>query len=137
MPARKSAETVITNLRLKESLRAALEHEAKKNDVSLSREMVKRLEQSLESGAKIDLNAIRDELGSIQNDMQLTWLRYAQRFLALELEQEIIPALMRRDFETAYTCAIALKKKQAAAARWETARGFAPDVKVASKEDGE
>ena len=113
--SRKPAETVVTNLQIKESLRSALEREADKNQVSLNREMTRRLEESLENADKLVLHRIRD-------DMEIIWLRYSERFLELELEQGILTALEQRDYETARRRAITLRKTQANAARQQAAK---------------
>ena len=78
MLARNPTETVLTQLRIREALRSVLEREAKKNQHPLNREIVRRLEDSVESDAMLDLSVIRDEMTTI-------WLRVKDRFLALEL----------------------------------------------------
>jgi hypothetical protein len=83
---RKPTDTVITNLRIKESLRLALEREADKNGVSLNREMSRRLEKSIEGEDNLALNVVGDRLHAICNDMEMKWLRYRERFLERELE---------------------------------------------------
>jgi hypothetical protein len=115
MPARQPAVTVVTNLRIKEWLRHALEREADKNQVSLNQEMARRLEQSLESADKLALHGIRE-------DIEINWLRFGERFLELELEEGILVALEERDFEAARMHAVALRKAQALAARQRAER---------------
>ncbi len=94
----------------KEWPRRALAYEAEKNQVSLNAEMARRLDASLEAGEKLELTALR-------NSMEAAWARFEQRHLALELEQTILSALERRDYETARTYAIALRRAQETAAR--------------------
>lgn len=110
MLVRAPTETIVTNLRIKELLRRALAYEAEKNQVSLNAEMARRLDASLEAGEKLELTALR-------NSMEAAWARFEQRHLALELEQTILSALERRDYETARTYAIALRRAQETAAR--------------------
>jgi hypothetical protein len=110
MLARKPAETVVTNLRIKEWLRHALEREAEKHRVSLNREMERRLEDSLQADTERDLAAINA-------DMETNWLRFGERFLVRELEEGILTALEARDYELARKHAIALRRTQADAAR--------------------
>jgi hypothetical protein len=115
MLARKPAVTVVTNLRIKEWLRHALEREADKNQVSLNQEMARRLEQSLENADKLALHSIRE-------GMEIVWMRYSDRFLELELGEAIMVALERRDFETARMHAVVLRKAQELAARQRAER---------------
>ena len=88
---RKPEELVITNLRIRESLRRALEREAEQHQVSLNKEIINRLEDSLEAGDKLELRAIRA-------DMETIWMRYSEWFSAHELEEGILTALEQRDF---------------------------------------
>jgi hypothetical protein len=115
MPARKLSETVVTNVRIKESLRRALEREAEQHQLSLNKEIINRLEDSLEAGDKLELSWIRA-------DMEINWLRFGERFLALELEEGILTAIEEGDWETARKRVYALRKSQEAAARQRTAR---------------
>jgi hypothetical protein len=133
--ARELAETVVTNLRIKESLRRALELEAQKNQVSLSREMVRRLEESLQSGAKFDLAALTDvrkQMERVGDDLLATWLRVKGRFQAREHEEAILQAVEDNDLETAREHALVLRKLQEAAVRKQTERlsSRAPEVVV-------
>jgi hypothetical protein len=112
---RKPTETIVTNLRLKEALRRTLAREAEKNQISLNAEMVRRLESSLEAEDKLELFALRQS-------MEAAWVRFEKRFLTLELEQAILGALERREFETARDLAIALRRNQEATARKQAAR---------------
>ena len=77
MLVRAPTETIVTNLRIKKSLRRALAYEAEKNQVSLNAEMARRLDASLEAGEKLELTALR-------NSMEAAWARFEQRHLALE-----------------------------------------------------
>ena len=124
MLARNPAETVLTQLRIREALRSVLEREAKKNQHSLNREIVRRLEDSVEGGATLDLSVIRDEMTTI-------WLRVKDRFLALELEEGILAAIEQGDLDAARAGVRLLRQKQAEVARWKTARTYAPTVEVA------
>ena len=112
---RKPEELVITNLRIRESLRRALEREAEQHQLSLNKEIINRLEDSLEAGARL-------EFSTIHADMETAWLRYSEWFTAHELEEGILTALEQRDFELARQRAIALRKTQEAAARRRTAK---------------
>lgn len=109
-PERDPAELVLTQLRIRESLRAVLEHEAKKNQTSLNKEIVRRLEESLEAGARLDLSSIRD-------DMLTNWLRFEGRFLELELEEGILTAIESGDLEAARSQVGLLRRKQTEARR--------------------
>jgi hypothetical protein len=113
-PERDPAELVLTQLRIRESLRAVLEHEAKKNQISLNREIVRRLEESIEAGARLDLSSIRD-------DMMTAWLRFRDRFLGLELEEEILRAIEAGDLEAARSQVGLLRRKQTEAHRRKAA----------------
>jgi hypothetical protein len=112
MPARerKPEELVITNLRLRESLRRALEREAEQHQVSLNKEIINRLEDSLEAGDKLKLSVIA-------YDMMMAWLRFGDRFLALELEGGIKQAIKNGDLDAARSQLLALEKTQEGARR--------------------
>jgi hypothetical protein len=84
--ARKPLDIANINLRIRESLRAKLEREAKKNRTSLNNEIRLRLEDSLEGGAARDLD-------DIATNMKAVWARYGERFLRLSLEDELAEAL--------------------------------------------
>jgi hypothetical protein len=114
-PARNPDEFVVTNLRLRESVRAALETEAKRNGTSLNREMVRRLEDSMEAGAKL-------QLSTIASDLTVNWLRFGERFLALELEEGMLKAIEDGDLASARAQVFALRQRQEAAARQRTAK---------------
>jgi hypothetical protein len=115
MTTRDSAETVLTQLRIRESLRSVLEQEAKKNAVSLNREIVRRLEESIEHAAKLDLSAIRD-------DMMTAWLRFGDRFLARELEEGTIAAIEKGDYEAARSHIMMLGRLDKVSARRKAAK---------------
>jgi len=87
MPRRHPSNIVQIGLRVRESLRRKLEHEAKRHRVSLNREVEMRVEDSFENK-----DAPRD-LHDITRQMQLVWIRLATAFEASELEDEIISAL--------------------------------------------
>jgi hypothetical protein len=112
MPARerKPEELVITNLRIRESLRRALEREAEQHQISLNKEIINRLEDSLEVGDKL-------KLSDIANDMTMNWMRFGDRFLALELEEGIKQAIKNGDLDAARSQLLALEKTQEGARR--------------------
>jgi hypothetical protein len=49
--ATKGSDLVSPNLRIREELRAKLEHEARTNQISINKEITKRLEKSFENDA--------------------------------------------------------------------------------------
>ena len=92
---RKPTETVQVNLRMKESLRRKLEREASKHFVSLNKEMTMRIEDSFEKAA-------RGTFESLAADMEVNWLRFSERFLLLDLQEQLAAALAKtRDPEAA------------------------------------
>jgi hypothetical protein len=107
---RKPEELVITNLRIRESLRRALEREAEQHQVSLNKEIINRLEDSVEAGDKLNLSRIAYE-------MMMNWLRFADRFLALELEEGIKEAIKNGDLDAARSQLLALEKTHEGARR--------------------
>jgi hypothetical protein len=84
---RQRHEVAHINLRLREPLRRALEREAHKHRFSLNNEIRLRLEDSLE---KKDAPRTLD---TIRLDMELVWARYSNRFLLLDLEEQLATAL--------------------------------------------
>jgi hypothetical protein len=108
--SRNPAETVVTNLRIKEALRRALEREAEKHQVSLNKEMVWRLEKSFDDADKLTLH-------QIVQDLQINWLRFNERFLELEIEEGILTAIDQGDLEAARMAVNALRTARANAAR--------------------
>jgi hypothetical protein len=103
--ARKPAETVQVNLRIKEGMRRQLEREAHAHRVSLNKEMLLRLEESFEKTAK-------RELDGIASDMAAVWARYGKRFLLLGLEDDLAKALAKtKDPEIANLAAAWLKTR--------------------------
>ena len=64
--ARKPSDIVSPNLRIREDLRARLEKAAKRNDVSINREMINRLEDSFDSKPQLSLEQL--EFG-----LQVAW----------------------------------------------------------------
>jgi hypothetical protein len=112
---RKPEATVVTNLRIRKELHRILEREAEQHQLSLNKEMINRLEDTLEAGDKL-------RLSGISADMETVWLRFSERFLERELEEGILTALEQNDFETAKRRAIALRKAQEEAARRRTAK---------------
>jgi hypothetical protein len=79
---------IALNLRLSKELHRRLEREAKRRGVSLNSEMTYRLERSFE------IEAMRSN-DSIAEDIKQNWLRFADRFLALTLEDDIARALAK------------------------------------------
>jgi hypothetical protein len=69
MKRRKPYTWVQTNLRIKEALRRQIEAAAKKHQVSFNREVIQRLEDSLEIKA-------RKSLVAIAADMEHSWSRF-------------------------------------------------------------
>jgi hypothetical protein len=67
--ARKPSETVQVNLRLKESMRRRLEHEAAKHGISLNGEMNARIAASFEQNSLRQLDEIADKMGEVQRYM--------------------------------------------------------------------
>jgi hypothetical protein len=139
---RRPTQTIVTNLRIKEGLRRALEIEAEKNETSLSREMVARLEASLLNNAKLDLvslASIRADLEGLRDEMLAIWLRFKGRIQTREHEDAIITAVEEGDFETARDHVAALRRVQEIAARQRTAGrlyGHAPTVTVGPARGG-
>ena len=83
---RKPVDTAHVNLRIRESLRAKLEREAKAHRTSLNNEIRLRLEDSLEKAA------IR-KTDDIVNSLNMAWGRFEERFLLLSLEDDLAEAL--------------------------------------------
>lgn len=74
MPRRKDTDTVQVGLRVKESLRAALDQAAEKHGISMNAEIVLRLEQSFELDAlKRELDAERDRIRSDLKTIEKHW----------------------------------------------------------------
>ncbi len=65
---RKTTDTVQIGLRIREAVRQRVAREAKKNQVSINREMARRIEQSFEIGA---IKSIED----VAADLASTWAR--------------------------------------------------------------
>jgi hypothetical protein len=86
--ARRPNETVQTNLRIKEALRRKLEREAKRHGISFNKEVMLRIEGSFETGANRDLTEIAE-------DLKANWLRFGERFLLLDLEEQLAEALAK------------------------------------------
>jgi hypothetical protein len=104
------ADWVQVNLRIRNELHRRLEREARANGASLNNEMRVRLERSLEAESLRTVNNIVD-------DMEINWHRYAERFMALDLGEDILKALEDRDFAKARALALALRKGQERIAR--------------------
>jgi HicB family len=104
--ARRPNETVQINLRLKESLRRKLEREALKHGISLNIEMRVRLEDSFKAQAMHNLE-------DVANDLKINWRRWAQRFLLLELQEDLAEAMSRsKDPEVAKAAQVWLLTKR-------------------------
>ena len=110
----------VTNILIRESVRAALSRAAEVNQVSLNREIGNRLEASLEEKDRLELAALR-------NSMETGWYRFESRFLQLELEAPLLKALEAKDYETARSLAIALRRQKAATAQMLADRMAAGD----------
>jgi hypothetical protein len=113
MIIRDQSKGVQVNLRIRESLRRRLAAAAHRNGTSLNNEMRVRLERSLEVES---LRSVND----VAQDLEICWLRYGDRFVARELEEDILAALEARDFDKARALAIVLRKTQENAARMRT-----------------
>ena len=96
MVKRAKSDVVEIGLRLKELLRSRLQQAAKRNDVSLNREMVNRLTDSFEYVSRLRLD-------EIQAGMSLAWAKFGDRFLRLELADDLKRALEARDEDAAIT----------------------------------
>jgi hypothetical protein len=79
---------IALNLRLSKELHRRLEREAKRRGASLNSEMTYRLERSFE------IEAIRSN-EIIAADIKANWLHFADRFLALTLEDDLARALAK------------------------------------------
>jgi Arc-like DNA binding domain len=89
---RKPHDIAHINLRLPETLRGKIERAAKKHRFSLNNEIRLRLEGSFET-----VDAVRRTLSDILLDMQLHWDRYADRFLMLDLAEELARRVLTPD----------------------------------------
>lgn len=83
--ARKPTDIVQPNLRIRESLRRDLESAAKKNGVSINREMSDRLYLSFDAEA-------RRSNAAIAEDMKNTWARYGDAFHELNKQGDLVRA---------------------------------------------
>lgn len=92
--SRQPQDIANVNLRIRESLRARLEHAAKQHRFSLNNEIRLRLEDSLEADTRRGIEDIR-------RDMEICWARFSARFLRMELGDELADAVLRRDSEKA------------------------------------
>jgi hypothetical protein len=105
---RQPHEIANINLRIRESLRRKLEREAKRHRFSLNTEIRLRLEDTLQRQAP-------RELELIAADIELHWARYADRHLALELEDQLIARLAEvaesKDPELASLARVCLDKR--------------------------
>jgi Arc-like DNA binding domain len=76
------------NLRIRESLRAKIEREARKRHFSLNNEIRIRLEDSLNRDAMRTLD-------DIAQDMQIVWARFSNRATLLSLQDQLGDALAK------------------------------------------
>jgi hypothetical protein len=98
--SRQPQETVSVTLRIRERLRARLEHEAQRHRFSLNNEIRIRLEDSFERR-----DAVRS-LSDVVDDLQINWARFSARFLRLDLEQQLAEAITQtNDLEKIRTLA--------------------------------
>jgi hypothetical protein len=81
-----SPETVHLSLRLQERLRQRLERAALDHNISLSREIHLRLEDSFQR----ETNRTIDKVVA---DLEICWLRFSARFLRLDLEDTLAEKL--------------------------------------------
>jgi hypothetical protein len=86
----KSDPIVSLKVRLRRQLRQRLETEAKNRGCSVNYEAMSRLERSFELGSM-------RKLEDIAFDMNLNWLRFADRFIRLELEENLAQALAKAE----------------------------------------
>ena len=93
---RKPHDIAHVNLRIPESLRSKIERAAKKHHTSLNTEMQLRLHDSFEKP-----EAAHRTLSDILMDMEMHWGRYADRFLCLDLAEELANAVLKHDPQTA------------------------------------
>jgi hypothetical protein len=96
--SRQPHEIANINLRIRETLRARLEREAKRHQFSLNNEIRIRLEDSFNR----DATRVLDD---IANDMQINWLRYSNRFLLLDLGEQLSNAVAAGDMPKAESLA--------------------------------
>ena len=90
MTKRPKSEVAAVGLRIREPLRARLEQAAKQNGVSLNREMNNRLADSFGYPSKLDFDQIRA-------DMKVCWAKYSDRFMRLELQDDLRQAIADRN----------------------------------------
>jgi 7-keto-8-aminopelargonate synthetase-like enzyme len=84
--SRQPHEIANINLRIRETLRAKLEREAKRHRFSLNNEIRLRLEDSFTRAATRTLDDIADGI-------EMSWSRYGNRLLCLRLEEQLASAL--------------------------------------------
>jgi hypothetical protein len=84
--ARKAVDTVQINLRLKEGLRRRVAREADRNKVSMTKQILLFIEDSLERQDRFELSQIRE-------DMHQTWERCATAFHQLNKQGDLLRAL--------------------------------------------
>jgi hypothetical protein len=63
------------NLRLRESLRHKLEVEAKRHQVNLNSEMIRRLESSFDDKPRDDFATVAQKLNQIVTELDIAWTR--------------------------------------------------------------
>jgi hypothetical protein len=107
----KPRSTIQVNLRLDPSLRLRLEREAARHQTNFNNELRVRLEQSLEVAQPTRL------LSDIASDIEINWHRFGDRFLELQLGEDILVALEDRNCDKAIALATVLRKTQALGAQ--------------------
>ena len=95
---RKSSELRPIMTRLPEDLRKRLEREAGKAGHSMNREIINRLWSSFDSEHP-------RRLDEITRDLEAIWLKYGERFLLLDLQEETAEALEKGDLKAAQIAA--------------------------------
>jgi len=85
---RRPDDPVSLVLRIRERLRARIEHHAKAHQTSINNEIRVRLENSFHAEATRSLD-------EIAVDMTRGWERYGERFLRLQLEDDLIAAMAK------------------------------------------
>jgi hypothetical protein len=83
---RKPTAYVTYKIRLREALRRPIEAAAKKGGHSINRELINRIEDSFGQQTERALD-------DIASDMNIAWSRFSERFLRLELNEELTRAV--------------------------------------------
>jgi hypothetical protein len=130
--AQQPSDRVITNLILRKALRDRLQTEADAHQNSLSREMVSRLEQSLELGPKKSLADLTASLNETWDNLLSTLLLFKGRVLMREHTESVLAAVEAGDLEAARTHLMMLRRMQASDIHKQVTRlqGNAPSITV-------